>query len=82
HLPDLLRKRLNYRLWWHATWPIDRDYMASPAFGKLVKLNPALIVMLPPGLEVNWLCPNRCASRSISKIKEFFYPKLTFSRLI
>jgi len=39
----------------HATWPIDRDYMAPPAFGRLVKLDPALIVTPPPGLEVGYV---------------------------
>lgn len=39
----------------HASWPIDRDYMAPPVFGKLVKLDPALIVTPPPGLEVGYV---------------------------
>lgn len=39
----------------HATWPLDRDYMAPPSKGKLVKLDPALIVKPPPGLEVGYV---------------------------
>lgn len=39
----------------HACWPIDRDYMAPPAFGRLVKIDPALIVTPPPGLEVGYV---------------------------
>jgi len=38
-----------------ATWPIDRDYMAPPSSGKLVKIDPALIVTPPPGLEVGYV---------------------------
>jgi len=38
-----------------ANWPIDREYMALPAFGHLVKLDPALIVTPPPGLEVGYV---------------------------
>ena len=36
----------------HAAWPIDRDYMAPPTRGELVKLDPALLVKPPKGLEV------------------------------
>jgi hypothetical protein len=39
----------------HATWPIDRDYMAPPTRGRLVSLDPALIVTPPPGLEVGYV---------------------------
>ncbi len=39
----------------HAAWPIDRDYMAPPAFGKLVSLDPALLVTPPEGLEVGYV---------------------------
>jgi hypothetical protein len=39
----------------HATWPIDRDYMAPPTHGRLVSLDPALIVTPPPGLEVGYV---------------------------
>ncbi|MGQ9800755.1 MAG: hypothetical protein ACUVRL_03715 [Candidatus Saccharicenans sp.] len=39
----------------HASWPIDRDYMAPPTFGQLVKIDPALIVTPPPGLEVGYV---------------------------
>jgi hypothetical protein len=35
-----------------ANWPIDRDYMAPPAFGQPARIDPALIVTPPPGLEV------------------------------
>ncbi len=39
----------------HAMWPIDRDYMAPPTRGRLVSLDPALIVTPPPGLEVGYV---------------------------
>ena len=39
----------------HTAWTIDRDYMAPPAFGRLVKLDPALLVTPPPGLEVGYV---------------------------
>ena len=39
----------------HASWPIDRDYMAPPTRGKLVALDPALIVTPPKGLEVGYV---------------------------
>ena len=39
----------------HANWPIDRDYMAPPTRGKLVTLDPALIVKPPKGLEVGYV---------------------------
>lgn len=39
----------------HASWPIDRDYMAPPPFGQLVKIDPALIVTPPPGLDVGYV---------------------------
>lgn len=39
----------------HASWPIDRDYMAPPTRGKLVALDPALIVTPPAGLEVGYV---------------------------
>ena len=39
----------------HAAWPIDRDYMAPPSRGKLVSLDPALIVTPPSGLEVGFV---------------------------
>ncbi len=39
----------------HAHWPIDRDYMAPPAMGRLARLDPALIVCPPPGLEVGYV---------------------------
>jgi len=39
----------------HAAWPIDRDYMAPPRFGKLVMLDPALFVTPPQGLEVGYV---------------------------
>ena len=34
----------------HAIWPVDRDYMGSPAMGKLVVLDPVLLVTPPKGL--------------------------------
>lgn len=39
----------------HRAWPIDRDYMAPPTRGKLVKLDPALLVTPPKGLEVGYV---------------------------
>ena len=39
----------------HANWPIDRDYMAPPTRGKLVALDPALLVTPPAGLEVGYV---------------------------
>jgi hypothetical protein len=39
----------------HGTWAIDRDYMASPSSGQLVKIDPALIVTPPTGLEVGYV---------------------------
>ena len=39
----------------HATWPIDRDYMAPPSRGALVTLDPALLVTPPKGLEVGYV---------------------------
>ena len=34
----------------HAHWPVDRDYLAPPTRGKLVSLDPGLIVSPPKGL--------------------------------
>ncbi len=39
----------------HRAWPIDRDYMAPPTHGELVKLDPALLVTPPKGLEVGYV---------------------------
>ena len=39
----------------HEAWPIDRDYMAPPRFGKLARLDPALLVTPPKGLEVGYV---------------------------
>ena len=39
----------------HAHWLIDRDYMAPPTRGKLVVLDPALLVTPPKGLEVGYV---------------------------
>lgn len=35
----------------HRHWPIDRDYMAPPTNGELVKFDPALFVTPPKGME-------------------------------
>lgn len=35
----------------HAHWTIDREYMAPPTSGSLVRLDPALIVTPPKGRE-------------------------------
>jgi len=39
----------------HASWPVDRDYMAPPTRGKLVTLDPALLVTPPQGLELGYV---------------------------
>jgi hypothetical protein len=39
----------------HATWTIDKQYMAPPTRGKLVSLDPALIVTPPKGMEVGYV---------------------------
>jgi len=39
----------------HASWPIDRDYMAPPSIGTLAKLDPALLVSPPKGLELGYV---------------------------
>jgi hypothetical protein len=39
----------------HATWPIDRDYMAPPGVGTLATLDPALLVAPPRGLEIGYV---------------------------
>ena len=39
----------------HANWPIDRDYMAPPTHGRLVALDPALLVTPPQGMEVGYV---------------------------
>jgi hypothetical protein len=39
----------------HASWPIDRDYMAPLSRGTLAKLDPALLVTPPAGLEVGYV---------------------------
>jgi hypothetical protein len=39
----------------HAAWTIDGEYMAPPKRGTLVKLDPALIVTPPKGMEVGYV---------------------------
>lgn len=39
----------------HKEWPIDRNYIAPPNTGKLVKLDPALIISPPVGLEFGYV---------------------------
>jgi hypothetical protein len=39
----------------HATWPLDRDYMAPPSRGALVALDPALLVTPPKGMEIGYV---------------------------
>ncbi len=39
----------------HASWPINRDYMAPPSRGTLAALDPALLVTPPKGLEVGYV---------------------------
>ena len=39
----------------HARWTIDRDYMPPPSTGSLVRLDPALIVTPPAGMETGYV---------------------------
>lgn len=39
----------------HASWAIDRDYMAPPGRGTLATLDPTLLVTPPDGLEVGYV---------------------------
>ena len=39
----------------HASWPIDRDYLAPLRTGELVSLDPALLVSPPAGMEVGYV---------------------------
>ncbi len=39
----------------HASWPMDRDYMPPPTRGKLVSLDPGLLVTPPAGLEAGYV---------------------------
>jgi hypothetical protein len=39
----------------HAAWPIDREYMAPPTSGELVKLDPSLLVRPPAGMETGYV---------------------------
>ena len=39
----------------HRNWTKDRDYLPPPAIGRLAELDPALIVIPPPGLEVGYV---------------------------
>ena len=39
----------------HAQWTIDRDYMAPPSRGKLVRLDPALLVTPPAEFKVGYV---------------------------
>jgi hypothetical protein len=39
----------------HRNWTKDRNYLAPPAIGKLADIDPALIVIPPPGLEVGYV---------------------------
>ena len=39
----------------HATWPVDRDYMAPPSHGALATLDPALLVTPPKGMEIGFV---------------------------
>lgn len=39
----------------HANWPIDRSYMKPPTQGKMVGIDPALIVNPPKGMEVGYV---------------------------
>lgn len=39
----------------HSEWPIDRDYIPTPTFGKLVSIDENLIVTPPKGMEVGFV---------------------------
>ena len=39
----------------HRRWPADRDYMAPPTSGELVRFDPALFVVPPKGKEVGFV---------------------------
>jgi hypothetical protein len=39
----------------HVNWPVDRDYMEPPGSGTLAKLDPALLVSPPEGMEVGYV---------------------------
>jgi hypothetical protein len=39
----------------HRNWTIDQEYMAPPSTGKLVSLDPQLIVTPPKGMEVGYV---------------------------
>jgi len=39
----------------HRNWKKDSDYLAPPAIGKLADIDPALIVIPPPGLEAGYV---------------------------
>jgi hypothetical protein len=39
----------------HASWPADRDYMRPPTRGRLVSLDPSLLVTPPSGLEAGYV---------------------------
>jgi len=39
----------------HTQWPVDRDYMAPPTMGELARLDPALLVTPPKGMEVGYV---------------------------
>ena len=39
----------------HRNWPIDRDYMPPPTTGELIKLDKALLVKPPRGLEIGYV---------------------------
>jgi len=39
----------------HKEWTIDKNYMAPPSTGELVRIYPQLIVTPPPGLEYRYV---------------------------
>jgi hypothetical protein len=39
----------------HRHWTKDREYLAPPASGTLADLDPALLVVPPPGLEIGYV---------------------------
>ena len=39
----------------HENWRKEDEYLASPTFGKLAEIDPALVVTPPPGLEIGYV---------------------------
>jgi hypothetical protein len=50
----------------HRNWTKERNYLAPPTLGKLAKIDPALIVTPPPGLEAGYV---PIATRQAAEVK-------------